>query len=464
MLDKNKKNIIAISGNENIFDIKEILKKIKIRPFDKLAILSPNCPGFALLIKACWEMGVVVVPVNIKFPSKKIHSILESIDCLKIIVGKGLDYSDNQAIKSYPINEIAKLKDPGLSILNMGKIKLPADRSSNIMFSSGTQSVQPKIILHTLHNHYWSALGSDQNINFGRGDTWLINLPLYHISGFAIIMRSLLKGGNMGFATKEMPLTDIITNLGISHLSLIPTMLSRQLERKKEIIKLKKISAILLGGAPLPFNLIEEAISLKLPIFNSYGSTEMSSQISTTAVLDSREQLKTSGKVLKYREVKISEENEILVKGKTLFKGYIKNSRLVIPFDKNGWFRSGDLGYFDEDNFLHITGRKDSMFISGGENIYPEEIENELLKIAGIRDCLVVPFKDREFGEVPLAFIKTGHNKEVKIKNIKEFLNKIIEHYKIPKYFLKWPAEDLNSVKPSRNKFKEIAEKTFKNT
>ncbi len=459
MLDK---NIKIINGPENIFPIKKILKKIKIQSNDKLAVLSGNCPGFALLIKACWEIGITVVPVNIKFPPKKIHSILKDLGCLKIIVDSSLDYIDDPSIKSYPLDGIVGLKDPDPCILNMGKIKKPADRFSDIMFSSGTQNARPKMILHTLHNHYYSALGSEQNISFGPDDTWLIDLPMHHISGFAIIMRCLLRGGNMGFAPKKISLIESITTLGISHLSMVPAMLYRLLENEEEIIKLRKLSAILLGGAPLPFKLVEEAAFFKLPVFNSYGSTEMSSQISTTRPLENRKHFKTSGKVLKYREVKISGSNEILVRGETLFKGYIKNGRLIAPFDKGGWFKTGDLGYFDEDNYLHFTGRKDTMFISGGENIYPEEIESELLKVQEISDALIVPFADLEFGDIPIAFIKTRQKKEIKIEYIQEFLNKSLEHYKVPKYFLKWPREDSGSIKPSRNRFKEIARKQLK--
>jgi len=462
MFIKKKKNIMFIDGNENIIRIKQILKKIKIKSSDKLAILSYNCPEFALLVKACWDIGIIVIPVNIKFNTKKIHSILKNLGCSIIIVGKNLDYSDDLSIKSYPIDEIVKLNNPELSILNIGKIKRQTDRFSNILFSSGTQNVRPKIILHSLHNHYYSALGSQENINFDTDHTWLVNLPMYHISGFSIIMRCLLKGGNMGFAPKNMSLTEAITNLDLSHLSMVPTMLYRQFENKKEIIKFKKLFAILVGGAPIPVKLIEEAVSFKLPIFNSYGSSEMSSQISATMPLDSRKHLKTSGKVLRYREVKISKDNEILVRGKTLFKGYIENDRLLTPYDKNGWFKTGDLGYFDNDNYLHIEGRKDSMFISGGENLYPEEIENELLKIPGISDSLIVPFTDQEFGDISIAFIKTGQKKKVKIEYIKDFLNKRIEHYKIPKYFLRWPRENLSGIKPSRNEFKEIAKMKLK--
>jgi len=459
---KNKKIINFINGNDHIFYLKQILKKIIIKPSDKLAILSYNCPGFALLVKACWDMDVIVIPVDIKFNSKKIHSLLKKIGCSTIVVGKNLDYSDDRSIKSHPMDEIVKLKNSELSILNIGIIKKQNDRFSNILFSSGTQNVSPKIILNSLYNHYWSALGSQENINFETDHTWLANLPMYHISGFSIIMRCLLKGGSMGFAPKNVSLTEAITNLDISHLSMVSTLLYRQLEDKKEIIKLRKLAAILIGGSPIPFKVIEEAVFLKLPVFNTYGSTEMSSQISTTMPQDNHEHLKTSGKILKYREVKISKDSEILVRGRTLFKGYIRKGRLVAPFDKNGWFKTGDLGYFDKDKYLHIKGRKDSMFVSGGENIYPEEIEDELFRVPGVKGSLVVPLIDQEFGNIPVAFIKNDEKKEVKIEYVKEFLNKRIEDYKIPKYFLKWPKKNLNGLKPSRNRFKEIARNQLK--
>jgi O-succinylbenzoic acid--CoA ligase len=218
---------------------------------------------------------------------------------------------------------------------------------------------------------------------------------------------------------------------------------------------------------------------LKLPVFVSYGSTEMASQITTTGEKDRLKKWKTAGKVLSHRNVKISQQGEILVKGKTLYKGYIQSGKLKKVTDKTGWFHSGDLGQLDKDGYLTVFGRKDNMFISGGENIQPEEIEQCIRNIAGVEEVVVVPVEDREFGMRPVAIIKmqgdnkyqtkhkslpgrrTGQKIKYKIQNtkyrlqeMKVYLKRVLPGFKVPDYFLPWPEKAGKGLKISRAEFR----------
>ncbi|MCL5985090.1 MAG: o-succinylbenzoate--CoA ligase [Actinobacteria bacterium] len=459
---KGRRKINIIRGCQYLKEVKQSLKKIKAEPGEKLAILSNNCPQFALLVQACWELGIIVVPVSLKYPYKKTYSILRNIKCTKVIIEDDLNYQDSPLIKSFLLKDLVKIKNFEFCILKLGKLNKPLDNPSNIIFSSGTQD-SPKAILHTIQNHYYSALGSHENIYFGREHNWLASLPMYHISGFSILMRSMLNEGGIGFYTPKIPIDKAISELNITHISLVPAQLYQLLEDKEAITKLGNLKAILLGGASIPFNLIERALSFNLPIYKSYGSTEMASQISTTKPGDGIEHLKTSGKVLNYRELKVASDQEILVKGKTLFRGYLEGEKLVSPFNEDGWFKTGDLGYLDEDHYLNITGRKDSMFISGGENVYPEEIEAELETIPGVINSMVVPIRHPEYGEVPVAFIKAERFEKLDVEFIKKTLSGSIENFKIPKYFFDWPEKLTTDIKPSRNILKKIATDLIKN-
>ena len=150
--------------------------------------------------------------------------------------------------------------------------------------------------------------------------------------------------------------------------------------------------------------LIEQSVKSGLNIYLSYGLTEMSSQVATGKVIEAH---KACVKVLPYRQISIASEGEILVRGEVLFKGYITGSRLPLPIRENDfWFPTGDIGQLDQEGCLTVTGRRDNMFISGGENIHPEEIEKELLSIQGIQEAIVVPQEDKLFGQRPVAFIK----------------------------------------------------------
>src|SRR3990172_9265027 len=146
-----------------------------------------------------------------------------------------------------------------------------------------------------------------------------------------------------------------------------------------------------------------------------------------------------SGKLLSHRELKIASDGEILVKGETLFLGYLDKGDLNLPVDPDGWFNTGDIGGLDAKGFLSVHGRKDNMIISGGENIHPEEIEAHLMRVPGIESALVVGIEDEEFGQRPAAFVKYCENGRIPEKEIIEELEKLLPRFKIPKIYWEWP-------------------------
>ena len=169
-----------------------------------------------------------------------------------------------------------------------------------------------------------------------------------------------------------------------------------------------------------------------------------------------------SGSLLKHRELKIADDGEILVKGKTLFLGYVENDIAELPLDDQGWFHTSDIGKLDKKGRLTFLGRKDNMLISGGENIFPEEIESYLMQLSGVENAIVVGIKDQEFGERPVAFVKCSNGLSFGqfSDQIRTALEKNLPRYKIPVRFLNWPKHVVNgSLKPDRQKFIRLARK-----
>jgi O-succinylbenzoic acid--CoA ligase len=236
----------------------------------------------------------------------------------------------------------------------------------------------------------------------------------------------------------EVDEDDSELNTKITHDSFVPTILLRLLKMDCEDDGWQGCKAILLGGAAIPRTLIEKAKELNLPIHTTYGLTELCSQVAT------------DGKVLPYRELMIAGDGEILVKGKTLFKGYLREGKIELPVDANGYFATGDIGRFDADGNLQITGRKDLMFISGGENIYPEQIEWALYKIDNIDQAVVVPIDDPEFGQRPVAFIRTCDRTQFDSEHLKALLREKLESFKIPVKFYPMPDAESKKLKPNR--------------
>jgi O-succinylbenzoic acid--CoA ligase len=187
----------------------------------------------------------------------------------------------------------------------------------------------------------------------------------------------------------------------------------------------------------------------------------MSSQVATGRVVDAH---KPCIKVLPYRQLRISSDGEILAKGKVLFKGYITGTKLHLPsvvipakagiHNKNNlWFPTGDIGQLDKDGCLTVAGRRDNMFISGGENIHPEEIEKVLLSIEGIQEAIIVPKEDKEFGQRPVAFIKYA-GKPLAEDYLIRCLESLLPRFKIPVSFFPWPQHLMTQgLKISRQEF-----------
>lgn len=403
------------------------LKGMGITAGTRVAICDETSVEYIILLWSLWRMKAVACPVNPRWPIKAIGAYTAKINTKYLL-------------KSADIKRVVCF-DARYDVTAGLDKDFDFEQEMTVIATSGS-SGEPKLAVHTWGNHYYNALGAGQVIPLQVGDRWLLSLPLYHIAGIAIVVRCFLAGASIVIA-QEDDLVQTITKRCVTHVSLVTTQMHRLMAKAEGQAALKALKYILLGGSAIPSSLIEKSVALGLNVYVSYGLTEMSSQVATG---------KAAGcvKVLPYRQLKISDKGEVLVKGEALFKGYIQTGRIQLPLTTEGWFKTGDLGRLDEHGCLTITGRCDNMFISGGENIQPEEIEKVLLSLDGIAEAIVVPKKDAEFGHRPVAFIKFHTQPiptDVLIKHCAQFLPR----FKIPTTFHPWPKELMEKgIKVSR--------------
>ncbi len=415
----------------------------------RVALYLPKNEGYLVLLLAVIRAGGVACPVSTRLPPGGIGALLGRAGCSALISDddKILDAAGDLQ-KLEPDALLADLETP------TGRPEppdIPLHRPSTMIFTSGSTGV-PKAALHTFGNHYHSALGSNTNIALAPEDRWLHSLPLYHVGGLSIIFRCLLARAAVALPDPVRSLGEAITDLGATHVSLVPTQLLRLLRGDAA---LEGVKAVLLGGGPIPAYLVDEALARGLPIHTSYGLTEMASQVTTTPPGASSEELYTAGRVLPHREVSVSGEGEILVRGETLFAGYVEGERVDRPLDAGGWFHTGDLGALDEDGYLRVRGRVDNMFVSGGENVQPEEVEEALCRLEGVEEAVVVPIEDEEFGARPVAFVRTAGG-EPDPEALTRALGASLARFKVPVSFHAWP-DDHEGMKVDRAAFGERA-------
>lgn len=402
---------------------------------------------YIVLLLALLRAGCVACPVSTRMPVEGVPALLRVAGCLALISDQDL----SSATKPVVLRPDDLLREaPRTPRPRAGNI--PTDRPTTIVFTSGSTG-SPKAALHTFGNHYYSALGSGANIPLAPGDRWLHTLPLYHVGGLSVIFRCLLSGAAISLPDPRAPLGEEIARYRATHVSLVATQLQRLLS---EDVDLSSLKAVLLGGGPVPETLVDEAAARKLPIHTSYGLTETASQVTTTPPGASSEELYASGRVLPHREVSISGDGEVLVRGATLFAGYVRGDELDHARDAGGWFHTKDLGALGADGSLRVWGRKDNLFISGGENIQPEEIEDALAWIEGVERAVVVPVPDAEFGERPVAFVQTSSSVPGTLDLTKD-LEPVLPRFKIPVAFYSWPADAPEGMKPDREFLRQRA-------
>jgi O-succinylbenzoic acid--CoA ligase len=417
------------------------LKRLGIQPGDRVGILARNSVEYAALIFAASRLGASAVLLNLRHSPREWKNMLaESQANLLLVDAEHHSILDTPTIPVWVIDD-----DHPDSISRIVPIDdaIPKDidteQEATVVFTSGS-SGKPKGVLLTYVNHYFNALGSNQNIRLQSGDCWLLSLPLYHVGGISILFRSALAGSSIYITRRFDPaaVNALIDSGAITHLSLVPTMLIALLQHRDYRPLPATLKAILLGGAPVPMSLIERARELKLPLLTSYGLTETGSQVCTLSPQDSPEKLNTSGRPLKYRELRIVDANdlqvaadtvgEIAVQGEVLFKGYLGGETL----DADSWFHTGDMGSLDTDGYLIVCGRKDDMLISGGENIFPREIEAEVEIFPGVADCAVIGVPDTKWGERPVLFVATTAPANFDVSALKQHLHERLARIKVP--------------------------------
>lgn len=387
----------------------------------RIAFFIGNTLDAVYAIHGAMLAGIEVVMINTRLTGREIAAQLDDIDVDTVVATEPVVLEGYRVYTWEDIRNMAPVSGRGGSSSGSGIL--------SIMFTSGTTG-RAKAVTQSYDNHYASALGCEDRFGYAEDSMWMNINPIYHISGFSVLLRSVIRGCTMVLIEKfeEEKIWRTISEYGVTHTSMVPIMLKRLMDHD---IPDHHLEGILLGGAGVTSDLLRRALSMGLPVYNSFGMTETCSQIVSIAPDDPKILDGTVGKPLENIDIAIDDDNdgELLVRGGPVTSGYLNAGMEV----SNGYFRTGDMGKIDEAGYLHILDRRKDLIISGGENIYPREIEDAINAHPGVANAAVVKRKDPEWGEVPVLLVELVDGAWVEEGALIAHLEGRLARYKLPK-------------------------------
>jgi O-succinylbenzoic acid--CoA ligase len=336
---------------------------------DRVAVTLPPGVDFAALLHALPRLGAVLVPVNTRLSASERRWITDGA----VLVDEPPD-GDEADFERHPI-------DPG--------------QAHSIIHTSGTTS-QPKAVVLTYANHMASARANAANLGVRDDDRWLGVLPLFHVGGLQVLIRSAIYGTcaviEPGFDVDRV--RGLLERGEVTLASFVATMIRRL--RDAGWTKAPALRAALIGGGPVPRDLLEWAAGHDLPLLQTYGMTETASQIATLPAAEAAAGLGSAGRPLEGVELRSTDEGELLVRGPMVSESALSD---------DGWLHTGDRGRVDEHGFLRVEGRIGDTIVTGGENVAAQEVEEALLSHPAVSDAGVVGAADPEWGQIVTAYV-----------------------------------------------------------
>jgi O-succinylbenzoic acid--CoA ligase len=370
---------------------------------ERVALVLEPSLDYVVLLHALMRLGAVAVPLDRGLPAAELERRLE---CARVSV----------AIRDPA--EVAQER-PAAELAEQG---IDLDAVHCVIHTSGTGG-EPKAVELTYGNHLWSALGSAARIGIDGADRWLCSLPLHHVGGLAIVLRSAIYGTGVVLERFDAEaIRALIPARRVTLASLVETTLARLLDAGAELDRLR---CVLVGGGPVREDVLERALDAGAPIATTYGLTEAASQVTTLAPGEAGRRPGSAGTPLLPTEVRV-DGGVICVRGATLAPR---------AAGADGWLRTGDLGRL-EDGHLYVLGRADDVIVTGGENVSPEEVERVLLAHPAVADAAVTGREDPRWQRAVVAVVVARDGARVDADDLREFCRARLAPFAVPKQFL----------------------------
>jgi len=440
------------------------LAGLGVREGDRVAVFFRGALPMADLVHVVARIGATLVPLNVRLAPAELTWQIQDIRARLLLYdsphpptpspsrGEGEQPVDTE--DASPLSRAWERGAGGVRAVHIddfyqqcesdfaprGRIDLAATHT--IIYTSGTTG-RPKGAMLTYGNHWWSAMGSVLNLGLREDDRWLAPLPLFHVGGLSILMRSVIYGIPAIVHERFDPaaVNRAIDEDGATIISVVAVQLRRMLDARGDRPYPSTLRHVLLGGGPAPLPLLEECARRGVPVVQTYGLTETASQAVTLAPSDALRKVGSAGKPLLPMEVRVeqdgramppSEPGEIVVRGPTVTPGYADRPEETARAIRDGWLHTGDLGLLDAEGYLYVLDRRNDLIVSGGENVYPAEVEAALLAHPAVAEAGVVGMDDPAWGQVPVAYVVPRPDLPLTPDTLIAFCRERLARYKVP--------------------------------
>ena len=433
------------------------LRERGVGPGGRVATLLPNGLASALMPHAALRLGAVLVPISTRLSGAEIRWMLDR--------GKPVLLVADDVSREAGSLEVPRLAPDELLVPRAARDDEHGHPDAGsplaIIYTSGTTG-RPKGAVLTVGNFAASAAASAAILGVHEDDRWLAVLPLFHVGGLSILLRSAMQG--TGVVVHERFDADAVNRAidegGITIASLVAVMLERVLDARGDRPFPKRFRCALVGGGPVSRPLLERCLRAKMPIAPTYGLTEAASQVATLLPAEAAKHAGAAGRALPGTQLRIdgSDEGEILVSGPTVMAGYLDDPDATSKAIRDGWLHTGDIGYLDDDGFLFVLDRRDDLIVTGGENVYPAEVEGVLASHPDVEEVAVVGTADATWGQRVTAIIRLAPNARADSAALERFCRERLAGFKVPRElrFVSEPLPRTASGKLQRSRLRDL--------
>ena len=425
-------------------------REFKITKGDRVAVLAQNEPEHLFLFFALQRLGAILVPVNFRLAAREVDHVLADSGAKLFIYQEC--YADLvKRLEARPefIFDFSKLEAFTAEKSESLEMHASFDDPCMILYTSGTTG-KPKGALITNKMLFWNSINTGLRLEIVQNDSAIIFHPFFHTSGWNVLTTPFFHHGASIYLLKKFDADAVLKNLEKEKVSVlfgVPTMMDMMARTELfSQVDLSSVRYAIVGGEPMPIPLIREWGNKNVPVRQGYGLTEFGPNVFSLNQEDSLRKIGSVGFPNFYIDVKIvndsgqeilaSEEvGELCLRGPVCTPGYWQNKEATEEAIRDEWFHTGDLVRRDADGYFYVVGRKKDMFISGGENVYPAEVEKFLSDYPRIREVAVVGVKDQKWGEVGMCFYSSLDGNEISDEELRSYALGNLAKYKIPKHY-----------------------------